>query len=110
MNILPAGAPTPEQLKAQLDEIKAKGIKQEKPKATRPAGWWALCDLTGTLTGVSAAVDASDVPTEWKAAIKAAMVRACGADYNAVYLDAHFTVDAGNSTLHLTIQPSKMLT
>ena len=82
--------------------------KSEAPKPATPPGWWAIRKLTGTLAGVTRAVDAAAIPDHWKTAIKADLALRCVGDYNAVTVDTHFYVEKGNATLHYTATPSKL--
>lgn len=85
--------------------------KRQKEKAEEPSGngWWSLTNLSGSLEKVKAAVDASTIPDYWKAAIKADLDARCGADFNFVYLDAHYFTEKGNASLHYTATPDKKL-
>ena len=89
----------------------------EKPEARRPAvrvtpeGWWNLRDLSGPVNAVCAAVQSAEkVPDYFKSAIVAEIKAQCGADYNAVFVDAHFVTGSHGAILHLTIAPAKQLT
>lgn len=86
-------------------------------KPQKPAGWWSLPDLSGSLAGVSAAVDANpDIPDHWKAAIKAELAARISKPFNFVYLDAHCMIQAadakdcpGKLVLHIDITPDAKL-
>lgn len=82
----------------------------EVRKEERPAGWWDLRDLSGTLEGVSRAVAAApEVPGHWKAAILEELKARCGTEFNFVWLDAHCHVEKGNAVLHVHVTPEKKL-
>ncbi len=104
-----------EPVKAVAPKLPAKVVAkrmreaQEKPADGKPKGWWALPNLSGTLDGVTKAVDASAIPDRWKAAIKADLALRCVDGFNFVYLDAHFHLEKGNAVLHYHAQADKKL-
>lgn len=104
------GIPTAQQLKAQLEAMRNKVQVKPTPPA-KPAGWWALSDLTGSVAGVLKAIEAApDVPRYWKDAIIQDVTAQCGTEFNSVYVDAHYTIEARkDAVLHLHITPAKML-
>lgn len=97
-----------------------KPIANRKSQIANRTGNWSLRDLSGSIEGVTRAVDAApDVPEHWKAAIKADLALRCapgapgapggGPKFNFVYLDAHFFIEGGNATLHYTATPDQKL-
>ena len=82
--------------------------RQDKPQ--KPPGWWSLPDLSGSLAGVLAAVEAaSDVPAHWREAIKIELSARCSGDNNFVWLDAHYFIQGGKGVLHLDIEAENKL-
>jgi hypothetical protein len=86
----------------------AKLQSPEKPRRILPDGWWNLSNLSGTIKGVSGAVECHDIPAHWKAAILAELV---GLEdrFNFVSLDAHYHTEKGIAILHYTITPETKL-
>ena len=77
-------------------------------KSKKPAGWWSLPDLSGSVAGVMRSIEeAPDVPRYWKEAIKADITERCEAEFNFVYLDASFVVEKGNAVLNYHCIPDK---
>lgn len=76
-------------------------------KPATPPGWWALSGLQGTPEGIAKAIDAAQIPDRWKAALKAEVESA--ADFNLIYLDAHYFVEGPKASLSLTIERAKQL-
>ena len=92
-------------------EIPVRQLATPKPRPAnaKPSENWNLRNLSGSLSGVSQAVDASGIPDHWKAAIKAELALRCVGELNFVDLDAHFFIEKGKTVLHYTATPYKML-
>lgn len=84
-------------------------LTPSKPEEQHQKGWWSLRDLSGALARVLEAVDGSAIPEHWKIVIKADVTKLCGSEFNFVELDAHYFVDNGQATLHLSIDVQKKL-
>ena len=84
-------------------------INKAKIEPQKQEGWWALKDLVGSKAGVLRAIDASEIPDHWKAAIKSDIEARCGTEHNALYLDAHYFVALGKAVLHYTLTPETHL-
>jgi hypothetical protein len=81
-----------------------------EPKPKQTEGWWGIKDVSGSLEGVTNAIEKdATIPRHWKDAIKADIALRCGKEFNFVYLDAHFFVDKGNAVLHYHAVPDKKL-
>lgn len=78
-----------------------------KPQG-RPEGWWALAGLEGSRIGVLAAIDASDIPNGWKAAL-CSEINALDVQLNHVKLDAHHQRENGHLLFSVHIKSSKVL-
>jgi len=115
-NELPVGIPIVHNPSApRPDKLKRREREEARGENRRPAGWWALSDLSGSLEGVTKAVQgAADVPAHWKAAIIEDLRVRCSAsggapEFNFVYLDAHCYVEKGNVVLHYHATPDRKL-
>lgn len=90
----------------KIQFVATKATEPPKP-ADKPPGWWGLPALQGTPEGIIKAIEVSNIPDRWKAALKAEVEAV--ADYNLIYLDAHYFVEGPKASLSLTIERAKQL-
>ncbi len=97
--------PTREEIDARRPKPAPAGLKPA------PTGWWAVKDISGARDKVAAAIQQrSDVP-DWGKAVLVAAIHSRPAEFNFIFLDAHWHEDTtpqnDQGTLHLTIQGTK---
>lgn len=85
--------------------------KQAEEEAKEPTGkdWWSLRNISGAVGPVKDAIRKSTIPDYWKGTICADIDARCGDEFNFVYVDAHYFVEKGQASIHLTISPDKHL-
>ncbi len=105
-----AAAPVPKGPPKLLQKRAEDALEAKRAAGARPPGWWSLPDLSGSLAGVTAAINgAADIPEHWKAALVAEINQRCGKDFNFLFLDAHAHIEKDKLVIHIAASLNKAL-
>jgi hypothetical protein len=94
---------TKESLARRVLRAEGPGTEGEDLAGKPPPGWWGLRQVSGSVAGVKRAIEgASEIPAHWKEALLQDIELRCGQEFNSVDVDAHYHVEGGTWSLHLT--------